>query len=247
MRRAEEDARSAEFLRVLSGYRRLAPDMALSELLWQIYDDRGVYALCAAMDDGEARRQNLTELFELARAFEATGYRGLHRFVDWLRRQAESGAEPTAAPAARRAVRIMSIHRSKGLEFPIVFLCGLARQFNKSDTAATVLVHPILGLGPKRTDPERGVEYPTFARTAVAARIARETLSEEMRLLYVAMTRAKERLVMTGTLADIDKTLEKLAVGLTSPIAPETLRTAASPLQWLMMAALLPGAEDVIA
>ncbi len=244
---AQEDARSAEFLRVLSRYRRLAPDMALSELLWQIYDDRGVYALCAAMDDGEARRQNLTELFELARAFEATGYRGLHRFVDWLRRQAESGAEPTAAPAARRAVRIMSIHRSKGLEFPIVFLCGLARQFNKSDTAATVLVHPILGLGPKRTDPERGVEYPTFARTAVAARIARETLSEEMRLLYVAMTRAKERLVMTGTLADPEKERKSLAVGLTSPIAPETLRTAASPLQWLMMAALLPQAEGVLA
>ena len=245
--RAEEDARCADFLRVLESYRRLAPDMALSELLWQIYDERELFALCAAMPDGEARRQNLTELFELSRDFEATGYRGLHRFVDWLRRQAESGTEPTAVPAARRAVRIMSIHRSKGLEFPIVFLCDLSRRFNKSDTTATVLVHPALGLGPKRTDPERGVEYPTFARAAVAARTARETLSEEMRLLYVAMTRAKERLVMTGTLADPEKTLQKLDVGLTSPIAPELLRTASSPLAWLMMTALLPGADDALA
>ena len=243
---AQEDARCKEFLSVLNGYRRLAPDMALSDLLWQIYDDRGVYALCAAMEDGEARRQNLTELFELARVFEASGYRGLHRFVDWLRRQAEAGVEPAAAPTARRAVRIMSIHRSKGLEFPIVFLCDLARKFNKSDAAATVLVHPVLGFGPKRTDPERGVEYPTFARTAVAARIARETLSEEMRLLYVAMTRAKEQLVLTGTLTDPEKELKKLAVGLTSPIAPETLRAAASPLHWLMMVSLLPDAEGVL-
>ena len=244
---AEHDERSAEFLRILTGYRRLAPDLALGELLWQIYDDCGVYALCAAMADGEARRQNLTQLFELARAFEATGYRGLHRFVDWLRRQAESGEEPAAAPAAKRAVRIMSIHRSKGLEFPIVFLSDLSRKFNKSDAVATVLVHPELGLGPKRTDADRGVEYPTFARTAIAARLARETLSEEMRLLYVAMTRAKERLILTGTVSDPEKELKKLAVGLTAPIAPELLRTAAAPLQWLMMAALLPGAEDVIA
>ena len=241
--RAESDARCADFLRALSGYRRLAPDMALGELLWQIYDDRGLFALCAAMPDGDARRQNLTELLELARDYESTGYRGLHRFVEWLRQQAESGTEPAAAPAARRAVRIMSIHRSKGLEFPIVFLCDLSRRFNKSDAAATVLVHPVLGLGPKRTDPKRGVEYPTFARAAVAARIARETLSEEMRLLYVAMTRAKERLIMTGTLSDADKTCQKLSVGLTAPIAPELLRAAASPLAWLMMTALLPGAE----
>lgn len=244
--RAEADARCAQFLQILSGYRKLAPDMALGELLWQIYDDRGLLTLCAAMPDGEARRQNLTELLELARDYESTGYRGLHRFVEWLRQQAESGTEPNAAPAAKRAVRIMSIHRSKGLEFPIVFLCDLSRRFNKSDAAATVLVHPALGLGPKRTDPERGVEYPTFARAAVAARIARETLSEEMRLLYVAMTRAKERLVMTGTLTDPEKTCKKLSVGLTSPIAPELLRTASSPMAWLMMAAMLPGAEEWI-
>ena len=84
----------------------------------------------------------------------------------------------------------MSIHRSKGLEFPVVFLCDTARRFNRQDYAGAVLMHPQLGLGPKLTDTERGIEYPTLARRAVARRTERETLSEEMRLLYVAMTRA---------------------------------------------------------
>ena len=244
--RAEQDAHCAVFLDTLARYRRLAPDMALEELLWQICDDLGLYALCAAMPDGDARRQNITEFFALAQSFEATGYRGLHRFVEWLRRQAESGAEPVTAPAARRAVQIMSIHKSKGLEFPIVFLCDLSTQFNRRDTMTTVLVHPELGLGPKYTDPDRGIEYPTFARTAITSRIQRESLSEEMRLLYVAMTRAKERLVMTGTLSDPEKTCAGLRVGLTSPVAPELLRSANSMLTRLIMTALLPGAEAVI-
>ena len=104
-------------------------------------------------------------------------------------------------------MRILSIHKSKGLEFPFVFLCDTARLFNKSDTRASVLVHPVLGLGPKCTDLEHGVEYPTIARQAIAAQLLTEMLSEEMRLLYVAMTRAKERLVITGTVRDIGKTV----------------------------------------
>lgn len=100
-----------------------------------------------------------------------------------------------------RSVRILSIHKSKGLEFPFVFLCDTARLFNKSDARTSVLVHPALGLGPKCTDLEHGVEYPTIARQAIAAQLLTETLSEEMRLLYVAMTRAKERLVITAPCA----------------------------------------------
>ena len=147
--------------------------------------------------------------------------------------------EPAAPGGESRSVRILSIHKSKGLEFPFVFLCDTARLFNKSDTRASVLVHPALGLGPKCTDLEHGVEYPTIARQAIAAQLLTETLSEEMRLLYVAMTRAKERLVITGTVRDIGKTVSTLTATATVPLAPELLRAAQSPLHWLLQSALL--------
>ena len=242
---AETRADCRAFLETLSDYRRLAPDLELDALLWHIYDDRSLMALCCAMPDGDARRRNLMLLFDLAQQFEETGYRGLHRFVVWLRHQADEGREPTVSGGDRRAVRIMSIHKSKGLEFPIVFLADLARAFNKMDTRSTVLVHPQLGLGPKRTDTQRGIEYPTFARSAVTSRLLHETLSEEMRLLYVAMTRAKERLILTGTFADPEKTIAQLRAGLSSPIAPEVLRRAASPMQWVLQSALLDAEERV--
>ncbi len=236
---AETMPQCRAFLDTLADYRRLAPDVELCTLLWHICGDRSLLALCCAMPDGDARRRGLLQLFDLAQEFEAAGYRGLHRFVTWLRHQADEGREPAVSGGARRAVRIMSIHKSKGLEFPIVFLCDLSRAFNKTDTRSTVLVHPQLGLGPKRTDPARGIEFPTFARSAVAARLERELLSEEMRLLYVAMTRAKERLILTGTFSDPEKTIAQLAAGLTAPIAPEVLRGAGSPMLWVLQAALI--------
>ena len=120
-----------------------------------------------------------------------------------------------------------------------MFLCDTARLFNKSDARESVLVHPVLGLGPKCTDLEHGVEYPTIARQAIAAQLLTEMLSEEMRLLYVAMTRAKERLVITGTVRDIGKTVSTLTATATVPLAPELRRAAQSPLHWLLQSALL--------
>ena len=156
-----------------------------------------------------------------------------------MQRQETEGVEPTVPGSESRSVRILSIHKSKGLEFPFVFLCDTARLFNKSDARTSVLVHPALGLGPKCTDLEHGVEYPTIARQAIAAQLLTETLSEEMRLLYVAMTRAKERLVITGTVRDIGKTVSPLTATATVPLAPELLRAAQSPLHWLLQSALL--------
>ena len=178
-------------------------------------------------------------LLDLAQQFEQTGARGLHRFLLWMQRQETEGVEPAAPGGESRSVRILSIHKSKGLEFPFVFLCDTARLFNKSDARTSVLVHPALGLGPKCTDLEHGVEYPTIARQAIAAQLLTETLSEEMRLLYVAMTRAKERLVITGTVRDIGKTVSTLTATATVPLAPELLRAAQSPLHWLLQSALL--------
>ena len=228
-----------DFLDVLARYRALSIELPLSEFLWHVVDDRAVMALTSAMPDGELRRRNVLLLLDLAQQFEQTGARGLHRFLLWMQRQETEGVEPAAPGGESRSVRILSIHKSKGLEFPFVFLCDTARLFNKSDARESVLVHPVLGLGPKCTDLEHVVEYPTIARQAIAAQLLTEMLSEEMRLLYVAMTRAKERLVITGTVRDIGKTVSTLTATATVPLAPELLRAAQSPLHWLLQSALL--------
>ena len=244
-RRAEEDEKCRAFLHLLEELRREAPDRSAAELVEQLLERLDLLAICSAMSDGEQRRARLLALLELAEGFESTGYRGLHRFVLWLRRLAERGQEPSLGADTASAVQILSIHKSKGLEFPVVFLCNTARPFNKQDSRETVLVHPKLGLGPKRTDLERRVEYPTLARNAIKLRLERETLSEEMRLLYVAMTRAKERLVLTAAVKRPEALLEKTAAALTDPLEPELLARAQSPVHWLLSACLADGGEHL--
>lgn len=239
---AASDPKCAAFLETLERFRRFAPDAELGGLIRELYSKLDCMAVASAAADGAARRNNLMRLFELACKFEQKGYKGLHRFIGWLRSMEERGEEPrSGAESAGGAVRIMSVHKSKGLEFPIVFYCNTARQFNKSDTRGSVLVHPLLGLGPKRTDTDRGIEYPTLAWRAVAHRMLRETLSEEMRLVYVAMTRARERLFITCSLSDPAKTIEKIALCVTQPMAPQVLMTMASPALWLIAAVLADG------
>ena len=240
-RRAETDEKCAAFLASLESYRALAPDLSVETLLARICDDTSLFALLAAMPDGAARRENVHRLADFARQFEQEGYRGLFRFVRWMKQLEERGDEPrTGSMESRDAVQIISIHHSKGLEYPIVFLAGTSRRFNKIDSAAAVLVHPKLGVGGKVVDTKRGVVYPSLAWRAISAKLEEETLSEEMRVLYVAMTRPKDRLIVTALWPDAEKTLAKLREGLTAPIAPQLLATDASPSHWLARAALLP-------
>lgn len=240
--RAELSEKARAFLDTLARLRDFARDSELATLIWEIYESLGCMALCSAMRDGEGRRARLLRLFELARSFETTGWRGLRRFLDWLRSMRERGEEPAFPDEdGGGAVRIMSIHRSKGLEFPVVFIGDTARQFNRSDLRGSVLVHPELGLGPKFTDAARGIEYPTLARRAVANRLERELLSEELRLLYVAMTRARERLFITCTFADPQKTMDKLAPAAQEHIPAQALLPMRSMAEWLICAALGTG------
>ena len=242
---AQEDEACRAFLTQLERLRALAPDLPASELLWLLLEELDLLALCSAMSDGEQRRARLMALIQLAERFESSGYRGLHRFVLWLRSLADKGEAPSLGGDSGSAVQILSTHKSKGLEFPVVFVCDLAHQFNKSDSADTVLVHRQLGLGPKYTDLERRVEYPTLARTAISQRLSREMRSEEMRLLYVAMTRAKERLFLTASVKHPDKLLDMLSANLSSPMPPELLIQANSPLNWLLCAALADGGRHL--
>ena len=132
----------------------------------------------------------------------------------------------------------MTIHKSKGLEFPVVFLCDTARQFNRADSKGSMLLHPELGFGPKLTDPERGIEYPTLAHNALRMRLDREMLSEEMRLLYVALTRARERLFVTAGVKEPEEALQKLMHSTLYPVSAEALLTAQNPAVWLMQSLL---------
>ena len=232
------DAKSAAFLRQLDEWRALAPETELGTLVWRLCTETGLLAICTAMRDGQTRRRNLMQLFTCARSFGESGYRGVYRFVQWLRRLAERGEEPDLA-AGQQAVRIMSIHKSKGLEFPFVFLCDLSHRFNTADARGSVLLHTALGLGPKRVDTDAGIEYPTLARRAIARRLTTEMLSEEMRVLYVGMTRAKERLYLSCVWKNAAAALDALRLTLRAPLPPEQLRGASSFAPWLAGAALL--------
>ena len=233
--------RVRNFLDTLEEYRTLAADLSTEELLNRIADRTELYALLTAMPDGAVRRGNVQHLLDYARQFEHEGYRGLFRFLEWMKHLEERGEEPKSGAAeTQRAVQIISIHHSKGLEYSIVFLAGTEHRFNKADARETVLLHPKLGIGTKVIDAKRGITYPSLAWRALSAEIDRENLSEEMRVLYVAMTRAKDRLFITCLVNDAEKLLDSLREGLTSPIDPALLQRDASPARWLLRTALLP-------
>ncbi len=228
------------FLQTLQGFRARAADFPVDQMIWSIYTETDLMALCSTMPDGNLRRQRLMVLFRYAGQFESDGNHGLFLFLAWINRLIARGEEPRLeTDTAQNAVSILSIHKSKGLEFPVVFLADTAHRFNKSDTTAPVLIHSVLGLGPRYTDLERNVEYPTTARRAIHRRILQESLSEEMRVLYVAMTRAKERLILTASLPNPEKKWEELQKERISPIPAQVLLDGNSFADWLLRVAVL--------
>ncbi len=237
---ANESEKCRAFLETLSKLRALSGDIGVYELICMIYDHLELPAICSAISGGSIGTNNLMLLLEYAAKFEENGYRGLFGFIKQLKRMEERGEEPASGSnGAENAVSIMSIHKSKGLEFPIVFLANTSRKFNAMDLRAPVLIHPELGLGCKLTNTERGIEYPTLARRAIASRLTSEMLSEEMRVLYVAMTRAKERLYISCATKDPEALLGKLSESISSPLSPEILKSAPSMSHWLISAALI--------
>ncbi len=227
------------FLEDLKGLRLRMSDDSCAQLLWTLYDEFGLLGLFGAMSGGERRQENLLAFYDFARSFEQRGHRGLFAFVTEIRRLIEQGESVTNDRAASGSgVRILSIHKSKGLEYPVVVLAGLNRQFNRLDERAPMLFHPQLGVGPRLLDRELRIEVPTLARSAVQLQLERERRAEELRLLYVAMTRAKERLILVMSFRDAQRDLNRL-LRLAAPHPdPEVLSGLDSVGKWLLLPTL---------
>jgi len=236
---AEQDARCRDFVDRLNAFREAAPDKSVGEFLGYIAEETGLFAAVSAMQGGARRRADLMLLLDYARNFEATGAKGLFSFVAYLRRLRDENEAVTAEaiPETVNAVRIMTVHRSKGMEFPIVFLADTAKLFNYEDNKKPLLIHKELGVGARFTDRKRRIEYPTLARRAIDQRLKDEMKAEELRVLYVAMTRAREKLIMTAAVANAEKTIAPLADG-PLPVPPQRAADAKSMLEWVLLASL---------
>ncbi|SDH04867.1 DNA helicase/exodeoxyribonuclease V, subunit A [Alteribacillus persepolensis] len=202
------------FYEKLCRWRERARNEALPKFIWDLFQETGYYDFVGGLPGGKQRQANLTALYDRARTYEKTSFRGLFRFLRFIERMQERGDDFGTARALGEqedVVRIMTIHKSKGLEFPVVFIAGMNKSFNLQDTYRSVLLHKELGIGAKTIDPIKRVMKSSVAQQAVKHRIHRESLSEEMRVLYVAMTRAKEKLCLVGTVKNPEKTLAKWA------------------------------------
>lgn len=198
------------FMRQLEQWRLEARQGSLSELIWRIYRETGYLDWVGGLPGGQQRQSNLKALYDRARQYEeATANRGLFRFLTYVSRLRENGGDlgtvASGSGEQDNAVRIMTIHRSKGLEFPIVFVGGISKMFNQQDLHAPFLMHKELGFGPRFVDRDNRVAYPTLANLAIRRRAQFELLAEEMRVLYVALTRPKEKMVLIGTVKDAAK------------------------------------------
>jgi len=235
--RGEQDC--ADFLAELEQLRFGAGERSCSQLIWHIYQQTNLLGLFSALPEGEARRSHLLALYELAQRQESSGCRTLFEFLLRLDRMQANGQRLLSGVAREQeGVRIMSIHRSKGLEAPVVLVCGLGRRFNREDSMRPVLFHSKLGVGPKYLEQERHIELNTLARRAVALTLEREMLAEELRLLYVAMTRAREKLILTMSMPRMARTLASLREEAASPVAPQALAECPCMGHWLLLSAL---------
>ncbi len=200
--------KSSDFLQKLEKWREMSLYMSTHKLIWQLYDETGYFSIVGAMQDGERKQANLKILFERALQYENTSYSGLFNFISFIDKLKTNKGDMGSAKVLGEndnVVRLMSIHKSKGLEFPVVFLCGCGKKFNMQDMYKSVLLHQELGFGPDFVDYKKRIKYPSIPKQAIQQKIRVETLSEEMRILYVAMTRAREKLIITGSVNNIEK------------------------------------------
>lgn len=241
-----------KLLNNLDKWRKEAEYLGLDELIWQIYIDTGYYHFVSLMPNGNVRQANLKILFEKAREFENTNFNGLFHFINFIDRLKGSGGDLSSAKLIGEnedVIRIMSIHKSKGLEFPVVFLCNTGKKFNLKDLNENIIMHQDLGIGPKYINSENKIEYNTLAKEAIKIKAQKEIISEEERVLYVALTRAKEKLIITGISKDIEKSLkekEELLNTYENEIKSNLVEKYKSYLDWLELVYLHKDLEGLV-
>ena len=231
---AETNDKCAAFLEEIDSLRMMSPDMSAFRFIRYVYDKTGLPERVGAGRGGNKRRNNLMLLAEYARRFEQNGYKGLFGFLTYIRSLQDEGLVLAGYDAAISddVVQIMSVHKSKGLEFPVVFLADTSKHFNYKDIQKPLVLHPEFGVGLRRIDRQRRIEYPTISGMAVQSKLKTEMLAEELRVLYVAMTRAREKLIITAALKDAGKQKP----GDSGKIAPEILEDIKHPAGWILAA-----------
>lgn len=248
------DKKCSRFLDSIRRYRRHAVSMPAGQLLREIFEETAFLSMVQAMPNGIQRTANLHQLLSNADKYDSFSTYGLSGFIRFLDRMAENNIDTSAAPTLSpnaNVVRIMSVHKSKGLQFKICILANLEKQFNDMDQRESMVLHPTLGIGLRGKDPETGNTFPTLFHTAIREDMTRRSRSESLRVLYVAMTRAEEQLVLVGTFGSkptLDSTLTKNALRLlkTKSIHPYAVKSSSSFADWVVLSLLRhPNAEKL--
>ncbi|HWP97541.1 MAG TPA: helicase-exonuclease AddAB subunit AddA [Syntrophomonadaceae bacterium] len=220
------------FQQQLEEWQEASNSLPVDELIWRIMLDTGYYYYVGAMPGGSQRQANLRLLLDRARQYQQSSLHGLFNFIHYLERIQKGNGDLGVAKSLgenENLVRIMSIHKSKGLEFPIVIVAGLGKKFNQRDAASNLLLHRQLGLGPRYVDLDLRIFHDTLARSVIRNKIRSENLSEEMRILYVALTRAESKLVLVGSLPNLERSVRKWL----RPMDSFNLSNAGSYLDWI--------------
>ena len=236
--RASDHEKAKAFLEAFALLRQESRMKDLSGILQSVLAATQLDSIYAAMPDGQMRLENLHTFCQLASGFETSGAKSLSRFLRHLEALDETGVPGTGEQTAAGAVTIMSIHKSKGLEFPVVFLCGLSRSFNRESLHQQILCDKKLGLGLSCVDGVNRVRYPSIAKRAIATKMQNAAISEELRILYVAMTRPKDRLIMTYASEYLENEIGNLVrrMDLSDPLL--LTQDVDCPGQWVLYSAL---------
>ena len=238
------------FLNLLEELREDSQYMALDEWIWNIYTKTGYMDYVSLMPNGNLRVSNLRMLFERAKQYESASFKGLFNFINFIDKIKFNSEDLTSAKIIGEnedVIRIMSIHKSKGLEFPVVILAGTGKQFNMQDLNGEILLDQDLGIGPQYIDYKRHIKFKTLPKRAIYIKSKKEAISEEMRVLYVALTRAKEKLIIVGRQKNVNKKMQEKQTTLetySQEINPFIVQKCKTYLDWLEYVYLKEGIEN---